>query len=261
MAETPTTTKMGFIYPAFDQVPFYDTWTAFVNQLDAAVWAGREDPNLILRGGGNIVLDPSADELSWTQDIEIVSTLSGGKVVIEAAGSPLTGFEDGKMAYVTVARPIRGTSVATLSVTDTLGDDLNTVFVAFRDGDSVVMRNAGSLQRYLITSPTELTGTVTLGGGVATGSVAVDLDEGVVWSLMLEAAGNTVDTDIELYRDAGMTDLVWSASAVDAYTNPYQKDFIPWGEFTDRKVYYKVTNNGANDSTYTMSFFDFGRVD
>lgn len=255
MAETPTTSRMGFIYPARGQSPFFDVFQALMNQIDAAVWAGVEDPNLVIRGGGNIVLDVAADELSWTEDIEILSLMTGGKITIEAVGSPLTGFEDGKIAYVEVARPVSGASIKTLQIADTIGDDRNAVFVALRSGTDLLLRNAGRPSAVEVSGVTS--GSVADSGGTASGSFLVGSDAGLCAIFRAtETAGASTAVVLELYDDDPSTgNLVYQGASWDADAADYvDKDVFGFDGLTNGKLWWKVTNNGGTAVTVEMSW-------
>jgi hypothetical protein len=135
----PKTSKMGYEYPPENQPNWYSIFKAMINRIDADVFLGIENPCLVLTGGGTITLNSGADTLEWTEDFHLLSTLSGGDMTISA--NVLTGFEDGKIAYVEVARPVEGSKILTIGVGDSIGDNYNKVFLALRRGTNVVFRN------------------------------------------------------------------------------------------------------------------------
>jgi hypothetical protein len=137
---TTVTALCTLIYANLGNPDFFDIFEAFMNQLDAKLYANREDLHLILTGGGTVTLDDGADTLEWTQDFELVNVLTGGVVTI--AADTLTGFEDGKIAYCSVSRPVTGAKTGTLVVADYLGSGLDKAFIALRRGTVAHMRSS-----------------------------------------------------------------------------------------------------------------------
>jgi hypothetical protein len=259
----PRTSKLGWIYPTEGQKAWYDIYGALITQQDADTYAAYEDPNLILRGGGNIILNESTDELSWDEDLEILSMLTGGVVTISAG--VLSDFEDGKIAYVEVSRPVTGNRTLTLSVGDTIGSNRNNVFVAFRRGGMVYMRSSANQDALAVVdrwdSKKVVTSSVLSGGGTVSGSVPTGVVLGSMWRLRVTALGNTVDSTIQFFSDAGMTNELYIASNKDCYTSPFD-DGASWflGNLTNGLLYYKITNDGLNDSVYDVEFVGIGEM-
>lgn len=135
----PKTSKLNFEYPAEGQPNWSVIFEALMNDIDVHVFIGIENPNLVLTGGGTITLDDGLHTLTWTEDFHLISMLTGGDITIEP--DTLMGFEDGKIAYVEVARPVEGARILTMGVGDSLGDNYNKVFLALRRGSNVVFRN------------------------------------------------------------------------------------------------------------------------
>ena len=105
-------------------------------------------------------------------------------------------------------------------------------------------------------SPT-LTGSATSGGGTVDFTIAVGFPTPLVEFLDVQAVGNTVDSDIRFYRDAARTSLIYETLARDAFTTPFV-DATPWagynraGDLESNTLYGRITNNGANASTYNV---------
>jgi len=257
----PTTSKMGFIYPLEGQVNWYVVFQALINGIDSDVYASLEDPHLLLNGGGMITLDEVADELSWSDDLEILSTLTGGSITITAG--TLTGFADGKVAYVEVSRPVSGSRILTLGVADTLTGNRNRVFIALRRGTTVLMRNSanrskvGSIDYW--GSETFTTGSIADSGGSESGIIPVGVNKGSIWNVKVTALGNTTDSTICFYSDSGHTNEIYSAANQDCYTSPYE-DGTSWfvGVLVGGNLYYEVTNDGANASVYQIELVGIG---
>lgn len=134
----PTTPKMGFQFPTFRQKPFWDTWEAFMASIDSAIWASIENSGLLLEGGGAITLDTGSNALTWTAAFHIYDLVTGGKVTIDPG--TLSGVTDGKIAYVSVSRPIIGNQLLTMAAADTLSNDVNKVFIGIRRGTDMILR-------------------------------------------------------------------------------------------------------------------------
>jgi len=265
----PRTDRLGWIYPTEDQPNWWEIFAALINQQDADVWASLENGGLVLAGGGEIALDTSTNTLSWTEDLYVLSTLTGGRVTI-AAGS--VTLNDGNVAYVSVTRPLSSSYTATLSVTSSPLDPTimgNAVFVALRYDGQLVMRPFQG-RRPLIDKTsvkgTEITtGSAAASGGTVSGSIDVGTNDGNIDKLRVTAIGNTVLSTIEFFTDAGLSDLLYRATNKDCYTTPHD-DRIAWplsswtATLTNDLLYYKITNNGANPSTYTIEMTGEGRL-
>ena len=82
--------------------------------------------------------------------------------------------------------------------------------------------------------------------------------------MRVKANGNTVNTDLEFFADAAMTDRVYWAQGRNCYTSPHHVDRTAWAcfsftnELEDDKLYYRFTNYGANASTYEVRVVGFG---
>lgn len=257
----PQTPRMGYLYGAEEQDPWYDIHVAFMNQLDNDQYASFEDPSLILRGGGNISLDAVANELTWTAKFELMSMLTGGIMTIQPA--TLTGFEDGKVAYVEISRPLIGVKTGTLAVADNIGGNRNYVFIALRRGSVVYFRNhvnRTAFHMYDFLGMSKITTALALaGGGTVDGSINLGVDSGSNWRLSVKALMDTVNTSIEFFSDVGLTDRLYFAPNKDCYTSPHD-DRVPWwfGTLTSGLIYYRLTNHGANNSTYELELVGFG---
>ncbi len=262
----PTTPKTGLIYPTEEQKPFWNIWEAFMSQLDAALYVSLEEPNLVLRGGGIVSINTSTDAMTWTEDLELMNLLTGGLVTISA--NSLSGMEAGKIAYVEVSRPVSGSTSGTLLCSDSIGDDLNKVFVAIRRGDDLYMRNHVNREAMISFSKWNTSKIVTASAsasGSVNGSIVVGVEEGAIWRTRITANGDTADTDIRFFSDAGLTEEMYTALTKDCYPDSprtYHDDRVPWwcGQLTDGILYYRFDNNGANASTYDIEIAGFGKT-
>jgi len=251
----PTTDLMGIEYPSENQDPYWDRFKAMMNQVAHKMYKNLEDPNLVLRGGGEVTLD--GDTLTWTENFEIMSMLTGGIITIEA--DTLT-LEDGKIVYVEVSRPVQGVSTKTFQTIDTLtSGDEDKVFVLVRRGSNLYFRNNLVGLKDLRDPAKFTTGSIASGGGSEDGPIDIGFDFASVWMFKVTATG-TVNSDIQFFSDVGLTDKVYEALAKDC-TAPYE-DLSQWftKNLTDGKLYYKITNNGASASVYNIEFVCLGKV-
>lgn len=257
----PRTNLLSVIFPAEDQNNFFEVFKAGMNQFDNFVYSSLENPNIILNGGGVISLDTGTDTLSWTEDIELLNMMTGGKVTIEAGS--LAGFTAGKIAYVEVARPINGSIISTLAVADTVGIDTSKIPVALRRGNAVFMKNDANRSRLFsfsyFSASKIVTANVSAGGGQITGQINLGISQGVIWRLRAVALSNTVDASIEMFSDVALTNEVYSALNKDCYTSVYEDRTPVWvGIFSDGVLHYRITNDGANDSIFEIELSGFG---
>lgn len=110
------------------------------------------------------------------------------------------------------------------------------------------------------------TGTATAGGGTVQGSILLGTNSGIVYGLRVRSVGNTVLSTIEMFADSARLDRTYLASNKDCYTSPYHVDRTPWmlqsfdNDLVGGLLYYTITNNGANASTYIIEVVGEGRV-
>lgn len=110
----------------------------------------------------------------------------------------------------------------------------------------------------------ETTSSAAAGGGTTSGSIDLGVGLGIMAGLRVTAAGNTVNSDIEFFSDAAMTHRIYLAAGKDCFTSPHE-DRSSWGMFyfnedlENRELHYKITNNGANPSTYDIEVVGTGR--
>lgn len=101
-----------------------------------------------------------------------------------------------------------------------------------------------------------LTDTATSGGGTVDFSIVIGFETPDVQYLRIVARGNTVDSDVQLFRDAARSDQIYQAINQDMFTSAYV-DTDPWPAYNtsnleNRTIYGTITNNGGNDSQYDI---------
>jgi len=136
----PNTARLNLEYPAEYQDPWFQIFERFVNGLDAALYAGREDRNLILLGGGTVAWDATAEELSFSLDIVITSPQTGYAMSLSTAESPIT-IQDGQVLYVDLSRGATGAASLTPYVGNVVPSSNNAFMLAVRRGTIVYFRN------------------------------------------------------------------------------------------------------------------------
>jgi hypothetical protein len=130
---------------------------------------------------------------------------------------------------------------------NTGASDSNTVWTNLLAGQGVFDTRAAPL----------LTGSATSAGGTVDFTIVTGFPTPLIEFLDVAAVGNTVTSDIRFYRDAARTSLVYEALARDAFTTPFV-DATPWagynraGDLESNTLYGRITNNGANASTYNI---------
>lgn len=97
----PTTPRLQLVYPERNDSSWMSTFEALVEGIDAALYANREDRNLVFTGGGNVKFTSATGVLSWSADISVMSANTGYYSVIPAGSIHL---DDGQLAYITLTR-------------------------------------------------------------------------------------------------------------------------------------------------------------
>lgn len=133
----PSTPRMNWVYPGRDTDPWFDPFETFVESIDASSYANREDRSLILGRGGNITFTASNGELSWSDAIEIYSTISGFKLEIPAGSASL---EDGQVLYAELPRAPTSNSTLEPKVSNSTPNTDDAYPIAIRRNDSVFFR-------------------------------------------------------------------------------------------------------------------------
>lgn len=102
--------------------------------------------------------------------------------------------------------------------------------------------------------------------GSVTGSIDVGISYGIMMGLRVKANSETLSSTIEFFADEAMSDRIYLASSKDCYTSGHI-DRTAWGIFSftntvleNSKLYYKITNNGSNASTYDIEVVGHGKI-
>lgn len=138
----PITPRNSIPYPSENQDPFYDQFVGMVENIDASLYAEREDRQLVLMDGGafHFVVDPGTNigTLSWTGTINIAAPITGFMWFISAGSLPLL---EGGVFYVNLPRaPLTNVSVTAQQGAQVPSSDAD-VLIGIRRGNHFYFRN------------------------------------------------------------------------------------------------------------------------
>jgi hypothetical protein len=136
----PKTTRLEFEYPTEYQDPWFTIFERYVRSLDTTMYAHREDRNLIITGGGTVAWNSATELLTFTDDIVIISPITGYAMTLAATHSPITMLS-GNMLYVNIPRGAVSPAVLEPLVGNTIPSSDNTVMIAVRSGTVIYFRN------------------------------------------------------------------------------------------------------------------------
>lgn len=151
----PATSRTGIPYPEKGTNPFYLGFKAMLDAIDVMIFASREDRNFLLQVPTQPAFDPDSGTLSWSQDLTLVSAVSGVVWSIPAGSASLS---EGGIAYVTVTRGGSASGNLAVSVSQKLPSTNadNLVVIAIRRGGRVYFRNGVSASNTGGLNPPEL---------------------------------------------------------------------------------------------------------
>ena len=252
----PTTDRLGWKYPTEEQRDWWQVWMTLINQMDADVWASFENAFIVLKGGGSVYLDTVGDQLVWTEDLYLLNTLSGGTVRLPAGS---VSFDDGDIAYVDITRPLSSNYDSTMQVSSTplVGStQRNTVFVAIRTGDELVMCPWQS------NPPVRIFEDTIQSGSIAGASWEREIDLGAMDSgkvhfvELVLAVGASTDTDVEIYDDdpSGTGEVIFQELGINLTSANFKSINVWWMKaIVAGSIWVKITNNTASASTYDFT--------
>lgn len=214
------TSRMQFPFPDEYSDPWFDAFVTLMNALDASLYAGREDRNIILMGGGAILFDAGAATLSWASDIELLAANTGYKWIITAGA--LTGVVSGKLLTVSLTRGPLANTVVTLSLEDHVSQTDDALVIGVVSGTHLYFRNgavaqdgilsqviedpAGSVGLSILPFREEFVGT----GILLTFDLSIEVNPALWNSIQVHRNGLLLDDD-----GAGVTQDEYSLSNVD----------------------------------------------
>jgi hypothetical protein len=143
----PNTPRCSIPFPSENQDPFYDQFVGMVEAVDSALYAEREDRQLVLAGGGSFSAVYDAPtlklRLSWDANIRILAPITGFYWYIAPGFVDLL---DGQALYVSVARaPTQNVAVLAQVGSQVPSTDAN-LLIAARIGGNVYFRNGRAMK-------------------------------------------------------------------------------------------------------------------
>ena len=138
--------RMELPYPSREADPWYDLFVNYVNAVDASEYASREDRHLIFMGGGTIDWDLASETMTWTDQIAILSAITGRLWIINA-GSLVLSSGSGIIFYVELNRAPGENATLTAAAANSLSAAAgnNALAIVFRRGNSIFFRTGISL--------------------------------------------------------------------------------------------------------------------
>jgi streptogramin lyase len=137
----PQTARQNWPYPEENEDPFWESFIAMIQAMDASVYASREDKNHVLTDGGTISWNAALGLLSWSADIGIQAATTGFVCNVPGTGlgSSIT-LADREFLYVQLTRGPQSTQALTPQKASKLpaGDDY--LVLAYRSGTRVYWR-------------------------------------------------------------------------------------------------------------------------
>jgi hypothetical protein len=133
--------RLSIQYPSSADQQWHPIFRSMVEQIDAWLNASVEDRNLFLYGGGSISFTASTGELTFTDDLFLVTPSTGAQQRITTDHSPVTLRPSGAMWVMSVTRSSSGARDVTPTVVRQVAPTTGNVLVAYRSGDAVYFRN------------------------------------------------------------------------------------------------------------------------
>jgi len=265
----------GRIYLSQEDAP-YITTDRLYNLGGALYWNGID---LTDAGGFTWIEKSGAYTASDGQGI-LADTSGGGWTLtlpISPAIGDTVGVSDNKGTFdtnnLTIAR--NGSLIQGIDE-DLICDLQDSSFVLIYSGattgwklDTYISQASGAvLTRFIDLTDTakHTTSSAASGGGTTTGHIHTIIVKGVVCGLRIRANSNTILSTIEFFSDSALTKRIYYAINKDCYNSPYHADYTPWciphfnGTLTNDELYYTITNNGINNSTYDIEMTLIGEV-
>lgn len=142
----PETVRTKIPYPGENDAAWWGAWQSLMSDLDAKLYAAREDRNTILEGGGVMSFDAGTGVLAWADALRLFSFENAFAWYLEAGNATL---QDGQVLYAVLPRGIEQSTVVLPTVGDpplpsTVRD--TGVVVCHRVGARVYFRNGAVLQ-------------------------------------------------------------------------------------------------------------------
>lgn len=139
----PNTSKMQWSYPGLDDDPWFEKFDQMVRSQDSSAYAGREDRQIIMGGGGDVTFDAGAGTLTWSQAIDFYSLIAGFRVSVAPA---TVAIDDGEVIYLNLTRsPTQNVTVSTAAASQVPNTD-DALALAIRSGTTVYWRHGSKIE-------------------------------------------------------------------------------------------------------------------
>lgn len=138
-----TTPRTKIPYPEPDAEPWMSMFESMMLALDNALYASREDRNVVISGGGTLTFNATTGVLTWSDTISILAPITGYLWNIPAGNVTLS---DGQLFYISVTRGPQSSQTFTPSVDSIVPSDGDTqLLIGWRKGTVVHFRDGHAI--------------------------------------------------------------------------------------------------------------------
>lgn len=136
----PETSRIKWPFPREFEDPWYDSFVAFIEAVDASVYTTREDRSSVLMGGGTVSFNVTGLDgvLTWAQAISLLSPIAGLLINFEPTTVSLL---DGEMLYANVTRYPTSSLSTLLQKARSVPNTDDALLLAIRRGNRIYWRN------------------------------------------------------------------------------------------------------------------------
>jgi len=131
----PNTSNLGWVYPANQQVPFFSVFVAMINAMDADAYGLLEYQRTVLCQQGTVSMNYGTNTLSWTEDLEFISAVTG--IIATVTGPGSISLPDGTVLWVTIPRPMVAPVTLTVNSGGNMSSSRGNQLLALRRGSTV----------------------------------------------------------------------------------------------------------------------------
>jgi len=136
------TSRMKWPVPP-EQGFWYEAFVSLLEAIDQSAYAGREDRNLVLMGGGTFSWNAGTNTLTWGSAIQILSAVAGSLCVLPSGSITLL---DGQVAYILLVRNPVGNPTVSIEVGNSAPSNDSATVVCVRRGSQIYFRNGNVLK-------------------------------------------------------------------------------------------------------------------
>jgi len=132
-------------FPAKDVDPWFETFDAMVDAMDASGYAAREDRHITFAQGGVFTFDATTNVLAWDGTLELLSPIAGFRNDVPANSPTGVIIREGEALYVNVVRnPVSNVSLTTF-VAPTVPNTDDAMIVCIRRNNACYFRNGARI--------------------------------------------------------------------------------------------------------------------